>query len=87
VALETLASVLQVPLGAAKNMVFKRKGLLELSAADVEERLALLARVVQVGPGSARCVGTVMGRRVQHAACLVFGTYGCVKGRALIWRV
>lgn len=49
--LEQLSQALDVPVATVRNMVFKRKGLTALTATDVKEKIATIARIVNVSPG------------------------------------
>jgi hypothetical protein len=46
--MEQLAGVLQVPVATVKSMAFKRKGLLQLSPGEVEDRVRKVAEIVEV---------------------------------------
>lgn len=53
-ALERLAGALEVPLGVVKNMVFKRKALMQLTPEEIASRINRVAQVVQVPERIAR---------------------------------
>lgn len=46
--MERIATALDVPLATVKSMAFKRKGLINMDAQEIKDKLAKIAKIVDV---------------------------------------